>query len=134
MDNKLIKVLTKNSVKCLICNTILESKYRHNYVQCSCPNQTFTDGGLDYQRGGGKDLNLIEDLCEYKEYTKLEYESLQQGYMEQQRILNEQGVADGKLVKLFGEYYDLKVINLLLSKGVLDNELYNTSVLKEKGK
>lgn len=46
MDNKLIKVLTKNSVKCLMCNTILESKYRHNYVQCSCPNQTFTDGGL----------------------------------------------------------------------------------------
>ena len=46
MENKLIKVLTKNSVRCLVCNTILESKYIHNYVQCSCPNQTFTDGGL----------------------------------------------------------------------------------------
>lgn len=65
MNDNTIKVLTKNSVRCLVCNTILESKYRHNYVQCSCPNQTFTDGGLYYQRGGGKDLNLIEDLCEY---------------------------------------------------------------------
>ena len=79
------------------------------------------------------DLDLIEDLSEYKEYTKFEYDSLQQEHKEQQRILNERGLAEGKLVKLFGEYYDIKVIDLLLSKGIIDNDLYNQA-LKEKVK
>ena len=133
-NDETVTVLIRNAVKCLSCNTELESKYRHDFQCCGCDNQTFVDGGKEYSRVGGKEFDLIEDLCEYKEYTKLEYESLQQEYKERQRILNEQGVADGKLVKLFGEYYDTKVIDLLLSKGVLDNELYNTAVLEEKDK
>ena len=133
-NEETVTVLIRNAVKCLSCNSELESKYRHDFQCCNCENQTFVDGGKDYSRVGGKDFNLIEDLREYKEYTKLEYESLQQEHKERQRILNEQGVADGKLVKLFGEYYDLNVINLLLSKGIMDNDLYNTAVLKEKDK
>ena len=134
VNEETVTVLIRNAVRCLSCNTELESKYRHDFQCCGCENQSFVDGGYDYSRVGGKDFNLIEDLCEYKEYTKLEYESLQHEYKEQQRISNEQGVADGKLVKLFGEYYDLKVINLLLSKGIMDNDLYNTAVSKEKDK
>ena len=126
-----IQVLTRNAIKCLQCNTVLESKHKHDYQACCCSNRAFVDGGLSYIRLGAMDLDLIEDLCEYKEYTKLEYESLQQKHKERQRISNEQGVADGKLVKLFGEYYDLKVINLLLSKGVMDSELYSKALLKE---
>ena len=133
-NEETVTVLIRNAVKCLSCNTELESKYRHDFQCCGCDNQTFVDGGKEYSRVGGKEFDLIEDLCEYKEYTKLEYESLQQEHKERQRISNEQGVADGKLVKLFGEYYDTKVIDLLLSKGVLDNELYNTTVLNEKDK
>ena len=129
-----IQVLTRNAIKCLQCNTVLESKHRHDFQCCGCENQTFVDGGYDYSRVGGKDFDLIEDLCEYKEYTKIEYESLQQQYKEHQRILNEQGVADGKLVKLGGEYYDLKVINLLLSKDIIDKDLYEKALLKEKDK
>ena len=134
VNEETVTVLIRNAVKCLSCNTVLESKHRHDYQTCYCSNRVFVDGGKDYSRVGGKDFDLIEDLCEYKEYTKLEYESLQQQYKERQRILNEQGVADGKLVKLFGEYYDLKVINLLLSKGMMDNDLYNEAVLNEKDK
>jgi hypothetical protein len=130
-DVETIQVLTRNAIKCLQCNTVLESKHRHDFQCCGCENQTFVDGGRVYSRVGGKDFNLIEDLCEYKEYTKLEYESLQQERKEQQRISNEQGVADGKLVKLFGEYYDLKVINLLLSKDIMDKDLYEKALLKE---
>ena len=130
-ENEVIKVLTRNAIKCLQCNTVLESKHRHDYQACYCSNRAFLDGGRVYSRVGGKDFNLIEDLCEYKEYTKLEYESLQQERKEQQRISNEQGVADGKLVKLFGEYYDLKVINLLLSKDIIDKDLYDKALLKE---
>lgn len=132
VNEETVKVLIRNAVKCLSCGTVLESKYKHDFQCCGCENQTSVDGGYDYSRVSGKDFNLIEDLCEYKEYTKLEYDSLQQQYKEHQRILNEQGVTDGKLVKLFGEYYDLKVINLLLSKGVLDRELYGKALLKEK--
>ena len=67
MDNKLIKVLTKNTIKCLVCNTILESKHRHDFVKCHCPNETACDGGLEYQRILAMDLDLIEILSEYKE-------------------------------------------------------------------
>ena len=130
-DVETIQVLTRNAIKCLQCNTVLESKHRHDFQCCGCENQTSVDGGKEYSRVSGKDFNLIEDLCEYKEYTKLEYESLQQQYKEQQRISNEQGVEDGKLVKLFGEYYDLKVINLLLSKDIMDKDLYEKALLKE---
>lgn len=131
-DVETIQVLTRNAVKCLQCNTVLESKHRHDFQSCGCNNQTFVDGGKDYSRVGGKEFDLIENLCEYKEYTKFEYDSLQQEHKEKQRILNEKGVTEGKLVKLFGEYYDIKVIDLLLSKGIIDNDLYNTAVLKEK--
>ena len=133
-ENEVIKVLTRNAIKCLQCNTVLESKYRHDFQCCGCENQTFVDGGYDYSRVGGKDFDLIEDLCVYKEYTKLEYESLQQQYKERQRILNEQGVADGRLLKLLVGYYDTKFIDLLLSKNATDDDLYNEAVLKEKDK
>ena len=134
VNEETVTVLTRNAIKCLQCNTVLESKHKHDYQACCCSNRAFVDGGLSYIRLGAMDLDLIEDLCEYKEYTKLEYESLQQKHKERQRILNEQGVADGKLVKLFGEYYDLKVINLLLSKDIMDKDLYEKALLKEKDK
>ena len=69
MDNKLIKVLSKNAIKCLVCNTILESKHRHDFQQCNCSNKAFVDGGLSYERVGAMDLDLIEILSEYKEVT-----------------------------------------------------------------
>lgn len=128
---EVIQVLTCNAIKCLQCNTVLESRHEHDYQACCCSNRAFVDGGLSYIRLGAMDLDLIEDLCEYKEYTKLEYESLQQKYEERRRISNEQGLADGKLVKLFGEYYDSKVINLLLSKDIMDKYLYEKVLLKE---
>ena len=134
VNEETVKVLIRNAVRCLSCNTELESKYRHDFQCCDCDNQSFVDGGRVYSRVGGKDFNLIENLCEYKEYTKLEYESLQQEHKEKQRILNEHGVADVKLVKLLVGHYDTKFIDLLLSKNAIDNDLYNTAVLNEKDK
>ena len=46
MDNKLIKVLTKNSIKCLVCCEVFVSKSQHHFVSCQCKNQAFTDEGL----------------------------------------------------------------------------------------
>ena len=119
MDNKLIKVLSKNAIKCLMCNTILESKYRHNYVQCSCPNQTFNDGGLSYNRVGGKDLSLIENLCEYRTLTQEDYDKLIEHTKAKQLAKNEQGVKDGLLVKIGNDYYSKEIITLLYDKGLV---------------
>ena len=54
----------KNKCKCLGCGAILESTFRHDFVQCNCENATFTDGGYDYVRRGGVDMSLIKDISE----------------------------------------------------------------------
>lgn len=51
--------MTINSVKCLACGKVLHSRSRHDFRQCNCPNETFVDGGLDYQRIGAVDLHLV---------------------------------------------------------------------------
>lgn len=50
----------RNIVLCRGCLDVLESRHRHDFVQCKCENQTFVDGGTSYQRIGGKDLALVE--------------------------------------------------------------------------
>ena len=62
-----MNMLTKNSIKCLVCNTILESKHQYDFQQCNCSNKAFVDGGLSYERVGAMNLDLIEILSEYKE-------------------------------------------------------------------
>lgn len=59
MGNKLIY----NSVVCLSCGETLISRYTHDYKMCTCENKTFVDGGLDYQRSGGKNLDLVQSYC-----------------------------------------------------------------------
>lgn len=51
--------LMRNRVRCLACNKILESKHRHDWVTCGCSNETFVDGGLDYQRIGAINLSKV---------------------------------------------------------------------------
>ena len=121
MDNKLIKVLTKNAIKCLVCNTILESKHRHDFVMCPCPNETSTDGGLSYNRVSGKDLSLIDNLCEYKTLTQELYDKEQAELKAKQLAKNEQGVKDGLLVKIGNNYYSKEIISLLCNKELLPN-------------
>lgn len=53
----------RNRIKCKKCGDIIESKTRHDFVQCSCKS-CFVDGGHDYRRIGG-DLTDIEDLGEW---------------------------------------------------------------------
>ena len=59
------KKLIKNAIKCLKCNDVVESKYKHDFKWCKCET-VFVDGGLIYRRIGG-DLNMIEDSCVYVE-------------------------------------------------------------------
>jgi len=54
--------IIKNAAKCLKCGDVIESKYRHDFVECSC-GAIFVDGGHDYFRRGGNPED-IEDLSE----------------------------------------------------------------------
>ena len=93
-ENEVIKVLTRNAIKCLVCNTVLESKYQHNFRSCGCRNQSFVDGWLLYTRTGAVDLDLVENLCEYVEMTRgerdkqLEQQKLDEQLKLQKRIDN----------------------------------------------
>lgn len=49
-----------NRVQCKSCGEVLTSYNRHDYKTCSCENQTMVDGGNEYQRYGGADLDLVD--------------------------------------------------------------------------
>lgn len=54
--------IVRNRVKCLYCGKVLESVHVHDFEACGCPNGTFTDGGRDYQRYGGRDMSFVQVL------------------------------------------------------------------------
>lgn len=115
-DAETIKVMTRNAVKCLSCNTVLESKYRHDYVQCQCSNEVATDGGLSYQRYMAKDLDLVENLCEYVEITRGEhYKQLEQQKLAEQLKLQER-IDRGEMKFLLGQWVSQSTYDLFTSK------------------
>lgn len=61
-----MRKLVKNAAKCVLCEDIVESKYRHDFVYCKC-GEIFVDGGLEYQRAGANSFENFIDLSEYKE-------------------------------------------------------------------
>jgi len=52
-----------NKIQCRLCEDIIESKHRHDFVRCKC-GAVFTDGGKDYFKRGGDMKNMI-DLSTY---------------------------------------------------------------------
>ena len=101
--DEVIKVLTRNAVKCLVCDTVLESKHRHHYNQCQCRNECATDGGLVYQRVLAKDLDLVENLCEYVEMTRGERDKqLEQQKLDEQLKLQKR-IDNGEMINVGSE-------------------------------
>lgn len=49
-----------NRVQCRECGEVLTSYNRHDYKTCSCTNETMVDGGTEYQRYGGLNLDLVD--------------------------------------------------------------------------
>ena len=64
MDDRLYRV-TRNRCQCRLCDDIIESRHRHDFVSCKC-GEIFTDGGREYIRRGANDLGNIIDLSEYE--------------------------------------------------------------------
>lgn len=54
--------IIRNRAKCLKCGDIIESKYRHDFVNCKC-GAIYVDGGHAYLRRVG-DLEYIKELSE----------------------------------------------------------------------
>lgn len=52
MDTDLPRII-RNAARCRKCDTIVESKHRHDFVMCKCES-IFVDGGTDYLRWGGE--------------------------------------------------------------------------------
>ena len=113
-EKGLRKVLTLNSVRCLVCNEVLVSKSQHHYVQCNCENQTMTDGGNLYQRCGGKDLDKIENLSKYIVMTEQEYEDI----LERKRIKDEEilqkKIESGEMILFGGKYIHKSTWKLIM--------------------
>lgn len=61
-----MRKIIKNSIKCNLCGDIIESKFRHHYVECSC-GACFVDGGQAYQRIGYKENDSYTNLSLYEE-------------------------------------------------------------------
>ena len=99
-NNEVIKVLTRNAIKCLVCDTVLESKYRHHYNQCQCRNEAAVDGGLDYQGISAKDLNLVENLCEYVEMTDDEYATYKEGLKIKAELSLQKRIDNGEMLNV----------------------------------
>lgn len=114
-EKGLRKVLILNSVKCLECNTVLESKHQHHFVTCGCKNQTFNDGGLIYNRVGAVDLDKVEDLCKYVIMTEQEYEDM----LERKRIKEEeilrQKIDAGLVVQFGGRWLSKEVYDIIMN-------------------
>ena len=113
-EKGLVKVLTLNSVRCLVCNEVLVSKSQHHYVQCNCDNQTMTDGGNLYQRFGGKDLDKVENLSKYIYMTEQECEDM----LEKKRIKDEEilqkKIESGEMIQFGGKYIHKSTWKLIM--------------------
>ena len=58
-----MKRIIKNAIQCKLCGDIIESTYRHEYVQCKC-GACAVDGGHDYLRRSFIDKGCYIDLSE----------------------------------------------------------------------
>ena len=52
-----------NRAKCLICGDIVESEYRHHFVQCTCKNLS-VDGGQAYLKRSAMYPNKVEEMSQ----------------------------------------------------------------------
>ena len=66
-----MRKIIRNAIQCKFCGVIIESTYRHEYVQCKC-GACAVDGGHDYLRRSFKDKDCYIDLSETEAVTDKE--------------------------------------------------------------
>lgn len=65
--------INRNAVQCKNCKDVIESKYRHDYVTCSC-GHTAVDGGHDYLKRNFHPTIGYTELSETEEVEDKVYE------------------------------------------------------------
>ena len=75
MSNEVVDMrkIIKNTIQCKLCGEIIESTYRHEYVECKC-GACAVDGGHDYLRRSFKDKDCYIDLSETEDVSDKEEE------------------------------------------------------------
>lgn len=58
--------IKRNRAQCLVCMEVIESRFRHEFVECSC-GAIFVDGGKAYLRRGARDFSKLLELSEYED-------------------------------------------------------------------
>jgi DNA-directed RNA polymerase subunit N (RpoN/RPB10) len=58
-----MRKIIRNAIRCNHCGDVIESTYRHDYVQCSC-GRVAVDGGNDYLRRSCASSDDYTDLSE----------------------------------------------------------------------
>jgi hypothetical protein len=53
----------RNRARCRQCQTVIESRHRHDFVTCKC-GSIFVDGGTDYLRAGFDHADNFERIGE----------------------------------------------------------------------
>ena len=54
-------MIIRNAARCRACDTVIESKYRHDFKSCRC-TAIFVDGGTAFLRHGFDSRRNFEDL------------------------------------------------------------------------
>lgn len=65
VDNK--RTIIRNMCQCSLCKDIIESKTRHDFVQCACKG-IYADGGRVYIRRGFTDPTDVIELSVFSFY------------------------------------------------------------------
>ena len=73
MSNEVVDMrkIIKNAIQCKLCGEIIESTYRHEYVECKC-GACAVDSGHDYLRRSFRDKDCYIDLSETIEVSAKE--------------------------------------------------------------
>ena len=58
---RVMQKIIKNAIQCKLCGEIIESKHRHDYVECKC-GTCAVDGGHEYLRRSYKSKDCYTDL------------------------------------------------------------------------
>lgn len=61
-----MRKIIENKAQCLICKDVIESKYRHDFVTCSCENLSI-DGGQDYLKRSCLFPDTFKELSTFEE-------------------------------------------------------------------
>lgn len=57
--------ILKNSVQCLSCGDVLESKYYYDFEKCGCDNNVELSGGLTIIKLNAVNFDLVKSLIEF---------------------------------------------------------------------